>query len=78
VVNYWTPGEFYTRKNQEETGFVMFWQRVSEIRTHKTILAEIEMSYLDENGEEIEFNTAKEFQVQYVEQRITNNPYILL
>lgn len=78
VVNYWSPWEYYTAKNKEDAGFLMFWERVSESRTYKTISAEIELIYLDENGEEIEFNTAKEFPVQYIEQKVTLNPYVIL
>ena len=78
VVNYWTPSEYYTEKNKKDAGFLMFWERVSEIRQHKTITADIEIKYLDENGEEIEFTVAREFPVQYIEEQVTVNPYIIL
>lgn len=78
VIKYWSPSEYYTRKNQKEAGFLMFWERVSEVRTHKKITALIEMSYKDAEGNPVEFNTAQEFPVQYIEQRVTVNPYIIL
>lgn len=78
IVNYWSPSEYYTEKNKNEAGFLMFWERVSESRQHKTITADIEIIYLDENGEEVEFTVAKEFPVQYIEQKVTINPYIIL
>ena len=56
----------------------MFWERVSEKRLRKNLTAEITMNYLDENGQPVEFNTAKEFPVQYIEERVTLNPYIIL
>lgn len=78
IVNYWTPSEYYTNKNKQEAGFLMLWERVSEIRTHKTITAEIEMTWYDENGNPIDFTTAKDFPVQYIEEKVTLNPYIIL
>ncbi len=78
VINYWTPSEFYTEKNKEEAWFLMFWERVSEKRQSKKINADIEIIYYDENGKEIVFNSAKDFEVQYIEQQITNNPYVIL
>ena len=56
----------------------MPWERVSEVRQNKKIFADIELSYKDENGEDIEFKSAKEFNVQYIEQKVTINPYIIL
>jgi len=56
----------------------MFWERVSEKRQNKIIDADIEIIYYDENGEEIVFESAQEFEVQYIEQQITNNPYVIL
>jgi hypothetical protein len=56
----------------------MFWERVTESRQHKLITAQIEMTYYDEEGNPIEFTTAKEFPVQYIEQVVTINPYVIL
>jgi len=56
----------------------MFWERVTETRQHKTITAEIEIVYEDEDGNPIEFTTAQEFPIQYIEQRVTTNPYVIL
>ncbi len=78
VVNYWSPSEYYTQKNKDEAGFLMFWERVSENRTHKNITADIELVYYDEDGNPIEFNTSKTFTVQYIEQVVSVNPYIIL
>lgn len=56
----------------------MFWERVSEVRTHKNITALISIVYNDADGNPVEFNTAQDFPVQYIEQRVTFNPYIIL
>lgn len=78
IVNYWTPSEYYTQKNKEDAWFLMFWERVSENRNYKDITADIEIIYYDEDGNPIEFNTSKTFSVQYIEQIVTINPYIIL
>lgn len=78
VVNYWSPSEYYTQKNKEDAGFLMFWERVSENRTHKDITADIELVYYDEEGNPIEFNVSKTFTVQYIQQEVSINPYIIL
>jgi len=78
IINYWSPSEYYTKQNKENAGFLMFWERVSEVRTQKTITAEMDISYLDENGEPIEFSVAKEFPVQYIEEQVRVNPYVIL
>jgi len=38
----------------------------------------IDFSYLDENGERVEFNSAKEFEIEYTEQYVWINPYVVL
>lgn len=78
VIKYWSPSEYYTQQNKDNAGFLMFWERVSEVRQNKSITADIEFIYLDENDKEIVFNAAKEFEVQYIEQKITLNPYVVL
>lgn len=76
IIDYWTPSEYYTKKNIEENNFLMFWERVQEARRNKTITALIDVSYTDENGEEVQFNAAREFEIEYIEQYIGINPYI--
>lgn len=78
VVNYWTPSEYYTQKNKDESWFLMFWERVSEVRQDETITAEIDITYNDEEWNPIEFTSAQEFNIQYIEERVTINPYIVL
>ena len=78
VINYWNPSEYYTRKNKEEAGFLMFWERVSESRKHEKITAIIDLYYTDENGEEIEFSSAQDFYIDYTQQYIGLNPYVII
>lgn len=78
VVKYWNPSEFYTQKNKQDAGFLMFWERVSEVRQSKIISADIDMTYYDTEGNPINFNSAKDFPVQYIEEKVTFNPYVSL
>lgn len=78
VLKYWDPGEYYTRENVEQKQFLQFWERVCERKDNKKITALINFSYLDQNWEEIEFNSAEEFEIAYVEQYIWINPYIVI
>ncbi len=78
IVKYWDPGTYYTRQNKQEAGFLMFWERVCEARKHKTITAFIDVWYTNENWEEIEFNAAEEFDIQYTEEYIGLNPYVII
>ena len=78
VIKYWDPGTYYTKENIEEKQFLQLWERVCEKRNHKKITALIDFSYTDQNGEEIEFNSAEEFEIEYVEQYIGINPFVII
>ncbi len=78
MISYWTPSEYYTRKNKQDSGFLMMWERASEVRKHEIMTANMEFRYTDENWEDVVFNSAQEFPVQYIETRVTYNPYIVL
>ncbi len=78
VIKYWTPGEYYTKQNIEEKQFLQFWERVCEKRDLKKITALINFSYFNQDWEEIEFNSAKEFEIAYVEEYIGINPYVVI
>ncbi|MCH8519095.1 hypothetical protein LAT59_05040 [Candidatus Gracilibacteria bacterium] len=78
VIKYWTPTEYYSRLGQRESGYLMPWEIVTGERTRKNITADIELRYKDIEGNDIVFNSAKEFPIQYVQERIILNPYILI
>lgn len=78
IIDYWDPSEYYTKKNVEDRWFLMFWERVCETKQHKKITAIFDISYNDENGELVEFNSAKDFYIDYTEQYIGLNPYVLI
>jgi RNA polymerase subunit RPABC4/transcription elongation factor Spt4 len=78
VVKYWSPNEYYTKKNIPENTILNFWERVLERSNKKLVTAEVQVAYTDENGEEIEFNSAEEFYIEYVDTYVWLNKYIIL
>jgi len=78
VIKYWTPEEYYTRQNIEKRWFLMPWERVNERINHEKINAKIELWYINREWENIEFNSAKEFYVDYKEKYIWLNPYFFI
>ena len=77
-IKYWTPTEYYTRQNMEEKTFIMPWERMSTKVNNKTIKAVFDINYKDENWEDIEYNSAKEFDVEYTERYVWLNPYFFI
>ena len=78
IIQYKNPGAYYNEKNKQWAWFLMFWERVCEVRTQKNVTANIELEYLDENGDPIIFSSAQEFPIQYIEEQVRLNPYVIL
>ena len=78
VVKYWSPNEYYTKKNIPENTILNFWERILERSNKKLVTAEIQVAYTDQNWEEIEFNSAEEFYIEYVDTYVWMNKYIIL
>jgi len=78
VTTYWTPGEYYTNQNISERQFLNIWERVSQKQENKKITALINVAYTNHEWEEIEFNSAQDFEIQYVKEYIWVNPYVIL
>lgn len=78
IIKYWTPSEYYTKKNIESKTFLFPWQRVNEKLEQKKVNAIIELAYKNYKWEEIEFNSAKDFYVDYKTEYIWYNPYFFL
>lgn len=77
-IKYWTPTEYYTKKNIEEKTFIMPWERISTKISTKNIKAVFDIDYKNENSENIDYNSAQEFQVEYTEKYVWYNPYFFL
>jgi len=56
----------------------MPWEVVTDSRTKRNITADIELRYTDIHGNEQVFNAAQEFPIQYIEEKIVINPYMVL
>jgi len=78
IIKYWTPEEYYTKQNIEKRWFLLPWERVNEKINHEKINADIKLSYENRKWENIEFNSAKDFYVDYKEQYIWLNPYFFI
>jgi len=77
IIKYWSPDEYYTKQNTPDNYVLNFWERVLERTNTKVVTAEIQVAYTDVNGEEVEFNSAKDFNIEYVDTYIWVNKYIL-
>ncbi|MFK7780477.1 MAG: hypothetical protein QM490_05085 [Candidatus Gracilibacteria bacterium] len=78
IIKYWSPEEYYTKQNVEERGFLLPWERENERINHEKIKAYIDISYINKDGESVEFNSAQEFYVDYKEKYIGLNPYVFI
>ncbi len=78
VIKYWTPEEYYTKKNTQDNSYIMPWERINERIIHEKINANINISYIDKDWEMVEFNSAKEFSIDYREKYIWVNPYVVI
>lgn len=78
VVNYWSPGEYYTKENLNKKTFIMPWERVCKRISDKKITAKFNINYTDENWDNIEYNSAKDFFIDYEEEYIWLNPYFFM
>ena len=75
---YWNPSEYYTKQNLNTTGFVYPWQRIESREQNKNITAKFNINYLDENWENVEYNSAKDFDIKYTEDYLAINPYFFI
>ncbi|MDD2907687.1 MAG: hypothetical protein PHH98_03525 [Candidatus Gracilibacteria bacterium] len=78
IIKYWSPSDYYSRKNIEDKKFIFPWQRINENVEQKQIKALIELAYKNYKGEEIKFNSAKEFSVDYIVKSVGINPYFVI
>jgi hypothetical protein len=57
---------------------MMPWERVCTKKQEKVVQAVIEVSYKDENGDLVEYNSADEFKIEYTEEYVGLNPYVII
>lgn len=78
VIKYWTPWEFYTMENIYNKNYIYPWEREVEKLEQKKIKAIIDLWYKNYLDEEVEFNSAKEFTVEYKTKKIELNPFFFI
>lgn len=78
IIKYRNPWEYYTSQNIEEDKFMMPWERVCKKIQTKTITADIEIAYKDAKGDDVQYNSADEFEIEYTEEYIGLNPYVII
>lgn len=78
ILKYKSPSEYYTKKNLEKKVFLMPWERFATRNNNKTITAQFNINYIDENWEIIEFNSAQDFEIQFKERFVSLNPYFFI
>ncbi len=77
IIKYWSPAEYFTQQNIQEKSLLMFWEREREKNSVKKITADIEFVYKDAEGQDIAYNSAKEFDIEYTEKYIALN-YLMI
>lgn len=75
IIKYWSPEDYYSKKNTDKETILMPRERVNEKICERKITAVTEIKYKDINGEDVTFNSAKDFTVNYKEKYIWLNPY---
>lgn len=77
IIRYSNPSDYYSEQNFRENTVLNFWERVLERKNEKTVTAQVEVSYEDINGEDVEFNSAEEFTIEYVDTYVWLNKYVV-
>lgn len=78
IIEYWSPSDYYTKKNMKENWFIMFWEKVIERQNRKKITAIVDFSYKDRKWFDVEFNPRYEFYINYKEKYIWLNYYLII
>jgi hypothetical protein len=77
IIKYWNPDEYYTRQNLWKSKILMPWEKIKERKVNKIITADFNLKYKWLDWKDIEFNSAKEFPVEYKEKYVDINYYVL-
>jgi hypothetical protein len=77
-IDYWTPEEYYERKVYDWNNYLFPWQRINERIVNEKIRADITLKYINYEWEEVEFNSAKDFDIFYKEKYVWLNSYVIV
>ena len=78
IIKYWSPEEYYTKINIDKRWYIFPWERENERINHEKIKAYIDISYINNDWDTIEYSSAQEFYVDYKEKYIWLNPYAFI
>ncbi len=83
IIKYFDPSEYYSTKNKAEKWYMMPREKEYTKITKKKLTAKINIDYTDPNWKEVDFNSAREFEVSYLEDYVWLNrlvvfPWILI
>ncbi len=73
VIDYKNIGDYYTEKNLKDKNILMMWEKIKTREKNEKMKANIDISYKWKDNEDIDFNSAKDFNVNYTEQYIGIN-----
>ncbi|MDD3302683.1 MAG: hypothetical protein PHN31_03930 [Candidatus Gracilibacteria bacterium] len=78
TIKYYNPNEYYSKDTDKNGGYLMPWQRICSRIVNKKLTAKIDIKYTDPTGKEVEFNSAKDFNISYEEKYIGLNWYVII
>lgn len=78
IIKYYDPSEYYSAKNKADKWYLMPREKFYTRETKKKLTAKIKLEYTDPNWKEVEFNSAKEFFVSYLEDYVWLNRYVVI
>lgn len=78
IIKYYDPSEYYSAKNKANKWYLMPREKVYTKDTKKKLTAKIKLEYTDPNWKEVEFNSAKEFYVNYMEDYVWLNRLVVI
>lgn len=78
IIKYRSPWEYYSSKNKSEKWYLMPWEKEYTKETKQKLTAKIKLEYTDPNWKEVEFNSSREFYVNYLEDYIWFNRLVII
>jgi hypothetical protein len=76
-IDYKSFSDYYTEKNIKDKDILMMWEEVKEREKTEKMKAKINIKYKWKDDEDIDFNSAKDFDITYKEQYIGINWFVV-
>lgn len=75
VIKYLSPSEFFNQENEKEALYP--WNRILYKMNEIKLLANINIAYANSEWEEVSFESAKDFDINYVSKEVWYDPYFI-